>query len=56
MEHKIKIPISGTEQEISSAQSFVIIGANGSGKSRLGKHIEDNTPEKTHIEYRHKEH
>lgn len=46
MEHKIKIPISGTEQEISSAQSFVIIGANGSGKSRLGKHIEDNTPEK----------
>lgn len=46
MEHKIKLPISGTEKEISSAQSFVIIGANGSGKSRLGKHIEDNTPEK----------
>ncbi|HEY5592710.1 MAG TPA: DUF4435 domain-containing protein [Paludibacter sp.] len=46
MEHKIKIPINGIENEISSGQSFVIIGANGSGKSRLGKHIEDNTPEK----------
>lgn len=45
MEHKIKIPIDGVEKEILSNQSFVIIGANGSGKSRLGKHIEDNTPE-----------
>jgi len=45
MEHKIKIPINGVEKEILSNQSFVIIGANGSGKSRLGKHIEDNTPE-----------
>lgn len=43
MEHKIKIPINGVESEILSNQSFVIIGANGSGKSRLGKHIEDNT-------------
>lgn len=46
MEHKIRIPINGSDSEISSDQSFVIIGANGSGKSRLGKHIEDNTPEK----------
>lgn len=45
MEHKIKIPINGVESEILSNQSFVIIGANGSGKSRLGKHIEDNTSE-----------
>lgn len=45
MEHKIKIPINGVEKEFSSNQSFVIIGANGSGKSRLGKHIEDNTYE-----------
>ncbi|WP_308764027.1 DUF4435 domain-containing protein [uncultured Bacteroides sp.] len=46
MEHKIKIPIDGNIREISSSQSFVIIGANGSGKSRLGKYIEDITPEK----------
>lgn len=46
MEHKIKIPINGVEKEFSSNQSFVIIGANGSGKSRLGKHIEDNTYER----------
>lgn len=46
MEHKIRIPINGSVSEISSDQSFVIIGANGSGKSRLGKYIEDNTPEK----------
>ena len=45
MEHKIKIPINRVESEIFSNQSFVIIGANGSGKSRLGKHIEDNTSE-----------
>jgi len=45
MEHKIKIPINGGESEILSNQSFVIIGANGSGKSRLGKYIEDNTSE-----------
>ena len=45
MEHKIKIPINGGEKEISSNQSFVIIGANGSGKSRLGKYIEDNASE-----------
>ncbi|WP_314862864.1 DUF4435 domain-containing protein [Porphyromonas endodontalis] len=45
MEHKIRIPINGVEKEISSNQSFVIIGANGSGKSRLGKYIEDNASE-----------
>ena len=43
MEHRIKLPINGIESEILSNQSFVIIGANGSGKSRLGKYIEDNT-------------
>lgn len=47
MEHKIRIPINGVEKEISSNQSFVIIGANGSGKSRLGKFIEDNASEGT---------
>lgn len=41
MEHKIKIPLNGIEQEIASNHSFVIVGANGSGKSRLGRHIED---------------
>ena len=43
MEHRIKLPINGIKSEILSNQSFVIIGANGSGKSRLGKYIEDNT-------------
>jgi energy-coupling factor transporter ATP-binding protein EcfA2 len=46
MEHKILIPIDGVQNEISSNHSFVIIGANGSGKSRLGKYIEDNSADK----------
>ena len=41
MEHKITIPINEENEDISSDHSFIIIGANGSGKSRLGKFIED---------------
>ena len=46
MEHKIVIPVNGISSEIISVQSFVIIGANGSGKSRLGKYIEDHSIDK----------
>ena len=37
---EIKLPINGTVTSIQSGQSFVIIGANGSGKSHLGAWIE----------------
>lgn len=39
--NKIHIPISGEFTEISSIQNFVIVGANGSGKTRLGACIEN---------------
>lgn len=32
----ITIPINGKPQEVESVQNFVIVGANGSGKSHLG--------------------
>ena len=37
---EIKIPINGVVTSVLSEQSFVIVGANGSGKSRLGAWIE----------------
>lgn len=37
---EIIIPINGEETTIQSEQSFVIVGANGSGKSHLGAWIE----------------
>ena len=36
----ITIPINGKPQEVESVQNFVIVGANGSGKSHLGAWIE----------------
>lgn len=40
---KIYIPDTSTgKEEIESLQSFVIVGANGSGKSHLGAWIEKN--------------
>lgn len=44
---KITIPISGADTQIESEHSFVIIGANGSGKSHLGAWIEKNNPNTT---------
>ncbi|WP_315308070.1 DUF4435 domain-containing protein [Veillonella parvula] len=41
--------LPGEENErLTESQSLIIIGANGSGKSRLGAWIEQNSPEKTH--------
>ena len=37
---QITLPINGEEISLQSEQSFVIIGANGSGKSHLGAYIE----------------
>lgn len=37
---KIVIPINGEPQTINSEQNFVIVGANGSGKSHMGAWIE----------------
>ena len=37
---RITIPINGKPQEVESIQNFVIVGANGSGKSHLGAWIE----------------
>ena len=37
---KISLPINGTSTVVESEHSFVIIGANGSGKSHLGAWIE----------------
>lgn len=37
---EIIIPINGESQPISSEQNFVIVGANGSGKSHMGAWIE----------------
>ena len=37
---EIKLPINGADTPIQSEHSFVIIGANGSGKSHLGAWIE----------------
>lgn len=43
---KIKIPsINGEEKYIEDKQSIVLIGANGSGKTRMSIWIEDNNPE-----------
>lgn len=36
----ITIPINGKPQEVESVQNFIIVGANGSGKSHLGAWIE----------------
>jgi len=44
---EIKLPINGTVTSIQSEQSFVIIGANGSGKSHLGAWIEKSNPANT---------
>ena len=44
---EIKLPINGTVTSIQSGQSFVIIGANGSGKSHLGAWIEKSNPANT---------
>lgn len=38
---QITFPINGEEISLQSEQSFVIIGANGSGKSHLGAYIEN---------------
>lgn len=37
---QIKLPINGEEISLYSEHSFVIVGANGSGKSHLGAYIE----------------
>ena len=39
---QIVIPIDGQNSTIDSIQNFVIVGANGSGKSHLGAWIETN--------------
>lgn len=39
---QIIIPINGQNSTIDSIQNFVIVGANGSGKSHLGAWIETN--------------
>lgn len=39
---KINIPQNGEKAPIESVQNFIIVGANGSGKSHLGAWIEDN--------------
>ena len=44
---KITLPINGVYTPIESEHSFVIIGANGSGKSHLGAWIENNNPNTT---------
>lgn len=44
---KIWIPVDGGSQEIESVQNFVIVGANGSGKSQLGAWIERNPNDRT---------
>lgn len=45
--HEIKIPIKEETKIIKSDNNFVIVGANGSGKSRLGAWIEKNNSNKT---------
>lgn len=44
---QIIIPINGENTLIQSEHSYVIIGANGSGKSHLGAWIENNDPSNT---------
>lgn len=44
---KINLPINRTDTQIESEHSFVIIGANGSGKSHLGAWIEKKNPNTT---------
>lgn len=44
---KINLPINGDDTQIESEHSFVIIGANGSGKSHLGAWIEKKNPNTT---------
>lgn len=44
---QIALPINGVETPIQSEHSYVIIGANGSGKSHLGAWIEKKTPSST---------
>lgn len=39
--HNMYIPLAGEFKEITSLQNFVIVGANGSGKTRLGACIEN---------------
>lgn len=44
---QIVIQINGTETTIESEQCFVIVGANGSGKSRMGAYIESKNSNNT---------
>lgn len=44
---QIKLPINEVETPVQSENSFVIIGANGSGKSHLGAWIEKSDPSNT---------
>lgn len=45
--NEIIVPINGVDTPVQSEHSFVIIGANGSGKSHLGAWIESRAPENT---------
>lgn len=44
-EKKFKITLPGNPQSITSDESIIIIGANGSGKTRLGAWLEKHSPE-----------
>lgn len=42
MKKELIIPVEGVKKTVKSERSFVIVGANGSGKSHLGAWIEKN--------------
>lgn len=48
MNRKINIIKNGQNHEVEYIQSIVFLGANGSGKSRLGAWIEQQNPKKVH--------
>lgn len=47
VQYQYKLP-GDKHETLTESQSLIIIGANGSGKSRLGAWIEQDSPEKTH--------
>ncbi len=48
--HSLQLPNSdGSHQEIQTNRSILLIGANGSGKTRLGAWIEMNSPQKNKV-------
>lgn len=46
---KLVLPRENANEEIETSQSLLLIGANGSGKTRLGTWIEITSPQKNSV-------